>query len=86
MIHTAGSCRSRRAAFVDGVHVPRAFYADTGAGFVRYHLEPLRANKRGDAVRWAKKRGRVEVYSLIDPSLPKLIDDAPSYFEWAAAR
>ena len=70
MIHTVGRYHTIRAAFVDGVHVPMVFYADTDAGFVRYYLQPQRANRRKTAARWAKKRGRVEVYKLIDPPQP----------------
>lgn len=50
--------------YVDGVRVPNCFYADTAAGFVRFHVEPVRANRRRTAARWAKKRGVVRVYDL----------------------
>ena len=66
-VHTVGNYLPTRAAFVDGKHVPGTFYADTERGFVRYYFQPSRANRRKTAARWAKKRGRVEVYKLIDP-------------------
>ena len=84
-IHTPDDGRlCRRQVFVDGTHVPLSFYGDVEAGFVRYYLQPLRANRRQDAARWAKKRGRVEIFALIEP-LPWL-ESAPSYFDWAASR
>lgn len=66
-IHFVGDKHGPGEVFVDGVKVDWCFYADTLNGFVRYNLRAkdgsnrARINRRHYDVRWAKKRGKVEV-------------------------
>lgn len=86
MIHHVGDGLPPRVVFVDGRQVECVTYADVERGLVRHNLSPARINPRHDGVRWAKKRGNVEVYALIDPVVAPIRTDAPSYFEWVSAR
>lgn len=61
-IHTPDDGRGvERRVFVNGEEVSHVFYADTKLGFVRYWLQPVRANRRRTNARWAKKRGRITI-------------------------
>lgn len=59
-VHCVEDRRGYRTVYVDGVRVDRAFYADTRAGFVRVHCDPIRLT-RHQTVRWRKIRGQVRV-------------------------
>jgi len=91
MIHKVGDTLQRRGigrkVYVDNVEVAMCFYADVERGFARYNVHDsegyARKNRRGTGVRWAKKRGKVEVYRLMDPK-PTL--SAPDYFQYMEAR
>ena len=63
-VHTPLDGRGMRAVYLDGRRVDRVIYADTRAGFIRLHHDPIRVCPRREVIRSYKRRGDVRVVIL----------------------